>query len=64
MTLPESSRNAPKSRPPKMVQVARTLEEALRIAQSAATREDLICITGSFYLVAEAMREYGAKALQ
>lgn len=48
----------------KMAQVAGTLEEALRIAQSAATREDLICITGSFYLVAEAMREYGAKALQ
>ena len=42
----------------KMVQVAPTLAEAMRIAQSAITREDLICVTGSFYLVAQAMREF------
>ena len=35
-------------------QTAETLEEALVIAQSAASREDIICVTGSFYLVGEA----------
>ena len=44
----------------KMTQVAQTLDGAMRIALAAASREDLICITGSFYLVAEAMRKYGA----
>lgn len=38
----------------KMAQVARTLPEALDIAERAVTREDLICITGSFYLVGQA----------
>lgn len=38
----------------RMAQVARSLEEALEIAQKAINREDLICITGSFYLVSEA----------
>jgi folylpolyglutamate synthase/dihydropteroate synthase len=42
----------------KMAQVASNLDEALQIASSAITREDLICITGSFYLVAEAMRKF------
>lgn len=37
----------------KMTQVANTLTEALEIAAQAASREDLICITGSFYLVGE-----------
>jgi dihydrofolate synthase/folylpolyglutamate synthase len=45
----------------KMAQVARTLDDAMQIAQSAITREDLICITGSFYIVAQAMRKYGGK---
>lgn len=40
----------------KMSQVAETLEEALSIAVRAAGREDLICITGSFYLVGEAKK--------
>ena len=35
----------------KMAQVAETLEEAYAIARSCVTREDLICITGSVYLV-------------
>ncbi len=47
----------------KMAQVAETLEEAMRIATSAITREDVICITGSFYLVAEAMRKFATKPL-
>jgi len=38
----------------KMAQVAETLEEALRIASRAVTREDLICVTGSFCLVGKA----------
>lgn len=42
----------------KMAQVAQTLEEAVTIALSAISREDLVCITGSFYIVAEAMRKF------
>lgn len=45
----------------KMAQVARTLDEAVRTAMSALSREDLICVTGSFYLVAKAMRKYSSK---
>jgi dihydrofolate synthase/folylpolyglutamate synthase len=48
----------------KMAQVAHTLEEALAIANRAVTKEDLICITGSFYLVGEAKKYFAAKALQ
>lgn len=35
----------------KMCQVTDTLDEALGVARRAVTREDLICVTGSFYLV-------------
>jgi dihydrofolate synthase / folylpolyglutamate synthase len=45
----------------KMAQVANTLEEALSIANRAVTKEDLICITGSFYLVGEAKKYFAAK---
>jgi len=45
----------------KMVQVAETLDEALQIALRAVGREDLICVTGSFYLVAEAIRKFSGK---
>jgi dihydrofolate synthase/folylpolyglutamate synthase len=38
----------------RVAQVADTLPEALRIAHSVVSREDLICVTGSFYLVGEA----------
>jgi len=60
------SRNNPKAADPnelsniyterygKMVQVAQTLPEALEIAERAITREDLITVTGSFYLIGEA----------
>lgn len=44
------------ARTPKMFQVAETLEDALRLAKLAATRDDLVCITGSFYLVGEAKK--------
>ena len=40
----------------KMAQVAPTLKDALEIANRAVSKEDLICITGSFYLVGEAMK--------
>jgi len=40
----------------KMAQVAETLEEALSIAERAVTREDVICVTGSFYLVGHAKK--------
>jgi dihydrofolate synthase/folylpolyglutamate synthase len=46
----------------KMVQVARGLPEALAIAQKAVARDDLICITGSFYLAGEAKRLIGSPA--
>jgi dihydrofolate synthase/folylpolyglutamate synthase len=38
----------------KMCQSAASLGEALQLAKSAVSREDLICITGSFYLIGEA----------
>jgi dihydrofolate synthase/folylpolyglutamate synthase len=38
----------------KMCQTASCLGEALRLARSAIGREDLICITGSFYLIGQA----------
>ncbi len=48
----------------KMAQVGETLEEAYRIACSCVTREDLICITGSFYLVGLAKRMFQAPQYQ
>jgi dihydrofolate synthase/folylpolyglutamate synthase len=45
----------------KMAQVADTLEDALEIARRAVTREDLICITGSFYICGEAARKLRKK---
>ena len=45
----------------RVAQVAPTLDEAITIAQSAASREDIICITGSFYLVGEAKKLMPAK---
>lgn len=38
----------------KMCQTAPSLGPALQIAKSAVSREDLICITGSFYLIGQA----------
>jgi len=40
----------------KMAQTADTLPEALNLAARAVGREDLVCVTGSFYLVGEAKR--------
>jgi len=48
----------------RMSQVAKNLQEALRLAGRAVSREDLIVVTGSFYLVGEAKKlfdEFSAK---
>jgi len=42
----------------RMGQTAPNLEEALRVAARAVSREDLIVITGSFYLVGEAKKMF------
>jgi len=40
----------------KMSQVAKTASEAILLAARAASRDDLICVTGSFYVVGDAMK--------
>lgn len=47
----------------KMCQVAPNLKEALRIAQPAFTTGDLICVTGSFFLVGQAKEMFEQQAL-
>lgn len=42
----------------KMAQVASTLDDAMQIALGAISREDVICVTGSFYLAADAIRQF------
>lgn len=42
----------------KMAQTADSLESALKLAASAVSREDLIVVTGSFYLVGEARKYF------
>lgn len=44
----------------KMAQMEPTLEDAYRTACNCVTRDDLICITGSFYLVGAAKRRIPA----
>lgn len=43
----------------KMSQYADSFPEALRLASRAVGRGDLICVTGSFYLVGEALKHFG-----
>jgi dihydrofolate synthase/folylpolyglutamate synthase len=45
----------------KMAQVARSLPDALEIAYRAVSKEDLITITGSFYLVGEAKKLFASR---
>lgn len=47
----------------KMSQVAPNLVEAYKIARHCVTREDIICITGSVYLVGEAKKAQAAGLL-
>ncbi len=50
---------------PKMAQCAPNLEAALKLAARAVSREDLIVVTGSFYLAGEARKYFiDAKAKQ
>ncbi len=44
----------------KMTQIANSLPEALEIAAQVASRDDLICVTGSFYLVGETKKHLAA----
>ena len=45
----------------KMAQTSETLKEAINMAARAVARDDLILITGSFYLAGEAKRLLEAK---
>lgn len=42
----------------KMCQTAVSLGQALQLAKSAVSKEDLICITGSFYLIGQAKMRF------
>ena len=44
----------------KMCQTAPALGEALRLAKNAVGKEDLVCITGSFYLIGQAKVRFQA----
>jgi dihydrofolate synthase/folylpolyglutamate synthase len=46
----------------KMSQVAESFADAVNIARRAVTREDLVCVSGSFYLVGEARRYFKEQA--
>jgi dihydrofolate synthase/folylpolyglutamate synthase len=45
----------------KMCQSAVDLGESLQLARSAVSKEDLICITGSFYLIGEAKKRFESR---
>ncbi|MEY3142316.1 MAG: folylpolyglutamate synthetase [Planctomycetota bacterium] len=53
---PEDLQKLFNERSGKMSQVAKTLPEALEMATRAVSREDLVCVTGSFYLVGETLK--------
>jgi len=46
-----------------MCQTALTITEAVKVAKSAVSKEDLICITGSFYIVGQAKEQLQANRL-
>jgi len=48
----------------RMAQWSDTVEQAIRVASSVATRGDIICVTGSFYLAGEAKRLFVDKTAQ
>jgi dihydrofolate synthase/folylpolyglutamate synthase len=53
---PEDLQKLFQERSGKMSQVARSVPEAIEMAIRAVSREDLICVTGSFYVVGEALK--------
>lgn len=48
----------------KMCQTTLSLKEAIRVAGSAVSKEDLICITGSFYLVGQTKQLFDPKLVK
>jgi dihydrofolate synthase/folylpolyglutamate synthase len=60
--IPEELSHLYTERYGKMAQVAATLGEAMEIAERAITREDLITITGSFYLIGDAKQLFMDRA--
>ncbi len=48
----------------KMTQVAETLPDALNLAARAVSRGDIICVTGSFYIVGEAKQHLADLVVQ
>lgn len=48
----------------KMSQVAGSLEDAIDLAKRAVGRDDLICVTGSLYLVGEAKRYLAGRGIR
>ena len=57
---PEELRRRFMERSGKMCQTAGSVKEALELAARAVSREDLICVTGSFYLVGETIKHLEA----
>lgn len=53
---PEDLRRRFMERSGKMCQVAENITEAIELAARAVSRDDLICVTGSFYLVGDAIK--------
>ncbi|MCP4836186.1 MAG: bifunctional folylpolyglutamate synthase/dihydrofolate synthase [Phycisphaera sp.] len=57
---PEDLRRRFMERSGKMCQTAGSVGDALELAARAVSRDDLICVTGSFYLVGEAVKHLEA----
>ena len=47
-----------------MAQVAGSFREAMEVATRAITREDLVTVTGSFYLIGEAKQYFQQRGQQ
>ena len=53
---PEDLQKLFQERSGKMSQIARSVPDAIEMAIRAVSREDLVCVTGSFYVVGEALK--------
>lgn len=62
--IPEELSAAYVERFGKMAQVADSFREAMEIASRAITREDLVTVTGSFYLIGEAKQYFHQRSEQ
>ena len=61
-TDPADLQKAFSERSGKMCQTAANLPEALELAARAVGREDLLCVTGSFYLVGETIKHLSKRS--